>query len=180
MQERMKELVEKLNEYARAYYAFDAPKVSDAEYDALFDELLALEAETGVTLPDSPTQRVGSEPLAAFEQQTHQARLWSMDKVRTRAQLVEWGARVERLRAEYNAANNAVLPRPVRYALEYKFDGLTVNLTYENGRLVTRRNARQRRGGRGDPSADQDDPQPSAYDPLSGEDGSAGRNAICA
>ena len=78
MQERMKELVEKLNEYARAYYAFDAPKVSDAEYDALFDELLALEAETGVTLPDSPTQRVGSEPLAAFEQQTHQARLWSM------------------------------------------------------------------------------------------------------
>ena len=91
MQERMKELVEKLNEYARAYYAFDAPKVSDAEYDALFDELLALEAETGVTLPDSPTQRVGSEPLAAFEQQTHQARLWSMDKVRTRAQLVEWG-----------------------------------------------------------------------------------------
>ena len=135
MQERMKELVEKLNEYARAYYAFDAPKVSDAEYDALFDELLALEAETGVTLPDSPTQRVGSEPLAAFEQQTHQARLWSMDKVRTRAQLVEWGARVERLRAEYNAANNAVLP-PVRYALEYKFDGLTVNLTYENGRLV--------------------------------------------
>ena len=135
MQERMKELVEKLNEYARAYYAFDAPKVSDAEYAALFDELLALEAETGVTLPDSPTQRVGSEPLAAFEQQTHQARLWSMDKVRTRAQLVEWGARVERLRAEYNAANNAVLP-PVRYALEYKFDGLTVNLTYENGRLV--------------------------------------------
>ena len=60
MQERMKELVEKLNEYAQAYYAFDAPKVSDAEYDALFDELLALEAETGVTLPDSPTQRVGS------------------------------------------------------------------------------------------------------------------------
>lgn len=135
MQERMKELVEKLNEYAQAYYAFDAPKVSDAEYDALFDELLALEAETGVTLPDSPTQRVGSEPLAAFEQQTHRARLWSMDKVRTRAQLVEWGARVERLRAEYNAANNAALP-PVRYALEYKFDGLTVNLTYENGRLV--------------------------------------------
>ena len=73
MQERMQELVDKLNDYARAYYAFDAPKVSDAEYDALFDALLALEAETGIVLPDSPTQRVGSEPLAAFEQQTHLA-----------------------------------------------------------------------------------------------------------
>lgn len=66
MQERMKELVAKLNELAEAYYAYDAPKVSDAEYDALFDELLALEKETGITLPDSPTLRVGSAPLAAF------------------------------------------------------------------------------------------------------------------
>ena len=135
MQERMQELVDKLNDYARAYYAFDAPKVSDAEYDALFDALLALEAETGIVLPDSPTQRVGSEPLAAFEQQTHLARLWSMDKVRTREALIAWGERAERLRAEYNAANEEKLP-PVRYALEYKFDGLTVNLTYENGMLV--------------------------------------------
>lgn len=135
MQERMQELVDKLNDYARAYYAFDAPKVSDAEYDALFDALLALEAETGIVLPDSPTQRVGSEPLSAFEQQTHLARLWSMDKVRTREALIAWGERAERLRAEYNAANEEKLP-PVRYALEYKFDGLTVNLTYENGMLV--------------------------------------------
>lgn len=135
MQQRMQELVKQLNEYARAYYAFDAPKVSDAEYDALFDELLRLEQEAGTVLPDSPTRRVGSEPLAAFEQQTHLARLWSMDKVRTREALIEWGARVERLRAEYNAQNGAQLP-PVSYALEYKFDGLTVNLTYENGALV--------------------------------------------
>ncbi len=135
MQQRMQELVKQLNEYARAYYAFDAPKVSDAEYDALFDELLRLEQEAGTVLPDSPTRRVGSEPLAAFEQQTHLARLWSMDKVRTREALIEWGARVERLRAEYNAQNGAQFP-PVSYALEYKFDGLTVNLTYENGALV--------------------------------------------
>lgn len=135
MQERMKELVAKLNELAEAYYAYDAPKVSDAEYDALFDELLALEKETGITLPDSPTLRVGSAPLAAFEEHRHLARLWSMDKVRTREALIEWGRRAERLRAEYNEANGAQLP-PVSYALEYKFDGLTVNLTYENGQLV--------------------------------------------
>ena len=135
MQQRMQELVKLLNEYARAYYAFDAPKVSDAQYDALFDELLHLEQETGIVLPDSPTQRVGSEPLSAFEQQRHLARLCSMDKVRTREGLLEWGARVERLRAEYNTQNGAMLPKP-RYALEYKFDGLTINLTYENGKLV--------------------------------------------
>lgn len=135
MQQRMQELVKLLNEYARAYYAFDAPKVSDAQYDALFDELLHLEQETGIVLPDSPTQRVGSEPLSAFEQQRHLARLWSMDKVRTQKGLLEWGARVERLCAEYNTQNGAMLPKP-RYALEYKFDGLTINLTYENGKLV--------------------------------------------
>lgn len=129
MQERMRQLTDRLNELARAYYAEDAPLVSDAEYDALFDALLSLEEEAGYALPDSPTSRVGGEPLAAFAPHTHKARLWSLDKVRTKEDLFAWAERVERLLAD------AGMPKPT-YALEYKFDGLTINLTYADGILI--------------------------------------------
>ncbi len=124
------ELVDKLNEYSKAYYVLDAPKISDKEYDELYDELLRLEEQSGIILPDSPTQRVGGDPLPCFEPHTHIHRLWSLDKVRTREDLIDWGGRVERI------AESQHLPR-VKYALEYKFDGLTINLTYEGGRLIT-------------------------------------------
>lgn len=135
MQQRMRELVDTLNEYAKAYYVMDAPRVSDAEYDALFDELLSLEKETGTVLEDSPTRRVGGEPLTKFAQHAHIARLWSLDKVRTKAELRDWAARVQKLCADYNAQNEQKLP-PLRFSLEYKFDGLTVNLTYDDGKLA--------------------------------------------
>lgn len=73
--ERMKELVERINALAKAYYEYDSSPASDAEYDALFDELVGLEAETGVILPDSPTHRVGGNPLSAFEEHTYKASL---------------------------------------------------------------------------------------------------------
>lgn len=130
MEQRIRELVDKLNEYSKAYYVLDAPKISDKEYDELYDELLRLEEQSGIILPDSPTQRVGGDPLPCFEPHTHIHRLWSLDKVRTREDLIDWGRRVERL------AESQHLPR-VKYALEYKFDGLTINLTYEGGRLMT-------------------------------------------
>lgn len=130
MEQRIRELVDKLNEYSKAYYVLDAPKISDKEYDELYDELLRLEEQSGIILPDSPTQRVGGDPLPCFEPHTHIHRLWSLDKVRTREDLIDWGRRVERL------AESQQLPK-VKYALEYKFDGLTVNLTYEGGRLMT-------------------------------------------
>lgn len=130
MEQRIRELVDKLNEYSKAYYILDAPKISDKEYDELYDELLRLEEQSGIILPDSPTQRVGGDPLPCFEPHTHIHRLWSLDKVRTREDLIDWGRRVERL------AESQQLPR-VKYALEYKFDGLTINLTYEGGRLIT-------------------------------------------
>lgn len=130
MEQRIRELVDKLNEYSKAYYVLDAPKISDKEYDELYDELLRLEEQSGIILPDSPTQRVGGDPLPCFEPHTHIHRLWSLDKVRTREDLIDWGRRVERL------AESQQLPK-VKYALEYKFDGLTINLTYEGGRLVT-------------------------------------------
>lgn len=130
MEQRIRELVDKLNEYSKAYYVLDAPKISDKEYDELYDELLRLEEQSGIILPDSPTQRVGGDPLPCFEPHTHIHRLWSLDKVRTREDLIDWGRRVERI------AESQQLPR-VKYALEYKFDGLTINLTYESGRLIT-------------------------------------------
>lgn len=122
---RQTELTELLNRYAAAYYEHDAPVVSDAEYDALYDELLALERESGTVLPDSPTRRVGGTPLQKFPSHTHLGRLWSLDKVKTPEALSDF------LRKVQQAADH-----PLTYGLEYKFDGLTVNLTYRNGRLV--------------------------------------------
>ena len=122
--ERMKALAERINELARAYYVEDNSPASDAEYDALFDELVSLEEKTGVILPDSPTHRVGGAPLSAFEEHTHIKRLWSLDKVKTYPELREWANKC----GEPNGKD--------RFILEYKFDGLTVNLTYEGGELT--------------------------------------------
>ena len=124
---RMRELAGLLKKLAADYYEKDAPSVSDREYDALEAELLALEKETGVVLPDSPTRKVGGAPLDKFEKHTHLARLWSLDKVRTVAGIRDFMQRTEKLTEKSGR---------LTYALEYKFDGLTVNMTYDNGRLV--------------------------------------------
>ena len=128
---RMRELVDRLNETAYEYYTLDAPSISDKEWDQMYDELVALERETGERLPDSPTRRVGGEILKAFEPHTHLSRLWSMGKAQSIAALEEWAQRAEKLRE----AANAELP-PITYVVEHKFDGLTINLTYENGELI--------------------------------------------
>ena len=133
--ETMKSIVKTLNEYAYKYYVLDDPSVSDAEYDDLFSQLLSLEKETGIILPDSPTQRVGGEPLSVFKSHKHIARLWSLDKVHSIDDLAAWSKRVEKAREDYQKNTGNKLAEPV-YICEYKFDGLTINLTYENGRLV--------------------------------------------
>ena len=127
----MRELVDWLNETAYQYYTLDDPTVSDREWDAKYDELVRMERETGVRLPDSPTRRVGDAVLPYFEPHAHLARLWSMDKAQSVDALRDWARRAEKLRAEANAD----LPAP-EYVVEHKFDGLTINLTYENGQLV--------------------------------------------
>ncbi|MBQ5985793.1 MAG: NAD-dependent DNA ligase LigA [Clostridia bacterium] len=124
--ERQKELVQLLNRYAAAYYEQDAPVVSDAEYDVLYDELLSLEKASGEVTPDSPTLRVGGAPLTKFDSHVHLAPLWSLDKVRT----------IEGVRDFVERVQKAAGARKVTFGLEYKFDGLTVNLTYDNGVLV--------------------------------------------
>lgn len=127
MLDRMKKLVDKLNEYSKAYYYSGTPLVSDDEFDALMDELKALEAETGVILPDSPSVNVGGAVPEAFKEHTHIARLWSLDKVRTEAELRDWANRC--VKANHGKSD-------IQFLLEYKFDGLTINLTYDNGILV--------------------------------------------
>ncbi len=131
---RMEELVAYLNDMAYRYYTLDDPTISDAEYDRLYDELVRLESETGVRLDDSPTRRVGGEVLSGFEPHTHLARLWSMGKAQSIEALEDWARRAEKLRQEA-IEGGASLP-PMKYVVEHKFDGLTVNLTYEGGKLV--------------------------------------------
>ncbi|HSK69510.1 MAG TPA: NAD-dependent DNA ligase LigA, partial [Candidatus Limnocylindria bacterium] len=126
---RMQELVRILNEANQRYYVLDDPMMPDAQWDALYDELLALEAESGVRLADSPSSRVGGDPLAAFVPHRHLNRLWSLDKVRSEEGLRAWFART---RAAYKKLFG--LP-PLSYTVEYKYDGLTLNLTYEGGTL---------------------------------------------
>ena len=123
--DRMKELVELLNKYAALYYEEDAPTVSDAEYDALYDELRALEESEGYSLKNSPTHRVGGAPQKKFEQSRHLLRLYSLDKCKTEGELADWHDRI--LKA---------VGREPELTAEYKFDGLTLNILYENGEMV--------------------------------------------
>ena len=81
--DRMNELVNILNKYAYEYYVLDNPTVSDKEYDKLYDELVSLEKSTGEVLFDSPTRRVGGEPISSFKKHTHIEKLFSLDKATT-------------------------------------------------------------------------------------------------
>ena len=132
---RIEELVEELNKYAYEYYALDNPSVSDKEYDEKYYELKALEEETNHILPYSPTLRVGDRVLEGFNKYTHKARLWSLDKAQSIEELKDWHNRNLKFINEMNSKGED-LPKP-RYVVTKKFDGLTVNLTYdENGVLV--------------------------------------------
>ncbi|MEJ8751808.1 NAD-dependent DNA ligase LigA [Lagierella sp. ICN-221743] len=128
---RIEELVKQLNDYNYHYYTLDEPIVSDGEYDKLYDELVKLEHETGIILPESPTQRVGGELLEGFVKHTHLAPLYSLDKAQNIEKIREWEKRAERL---VKASNEKVLE--LLFLVELKFDGLTINLTYDEGRLV--------------------------------------------
>ena len=121
---QMKELVKKLNEAAKTYYQEDREIMSNREYDALYDQLEQMEAETGIVLADSPTVNVGYEAVDALPKETHESPMLSLDKTKER----------EALRA-FIGTNPTLL--------SWKMDGLTIVLTYENGELqkaVTRGN----------------------------------------
>ena len=114
---RIKELVEILNKASKAYYAEDVEIMSNFEYDKLYDELVALEAETGTILANSPTQNVGYEVVSELPKEKHPARMLSLDKTKEVDALVSWLGDKKGL-------------------LSWKMDGLTVVLTYDNGELI--------------------------------------------
>lgn len=131
----MKKLIEEIEAHNYSYYNLDSPRISDAEYDRLYDRLLELEAETEIILPNSPTQRVGGKIKGGFKKHKHLAKLMSLDKSQSYQELRAWDMRVKKLIDTHNAETGEDLKYP-EYILEYKFDGLTLNLTYENGLLV--------------------------------------------
>ena len=126
----MRELVDKLNEASHRYYDLNESMMSDDEWDAMYAQLRQLEEKTGERLPDSPTRRVGGEVLEGFAPHRHIARLWSMDKAQSVEEILAWAQRAQKLTQEAGG-----LPEN-EYCVEYKLDGLTLNLTYENGELV--------------------------------------------
>ncbi|MBD5540553.1 MAG: NAD-dependent DNA ligase LigA [Lachnospiraceae bacterium] len=122
--DRMKELIAKLNEASKAYYAEDREIISNYEYDALYDELTALEEETGMVLAGSPTVNVGYEAVEELPKERHEKPMLSLAKTKSREELQSWLDGKEGL-------------------LSWKLDGLTIVLTYDKGRLekaVTRGN----------------------------------------
>ena len=125
---RIEELREQIRYHNRLYYVEDAPEISDAEYDALYNELEDLEARhPELVTPDSPTQRVGGEPLEGFEEVRHAVPMLSLANARKTEELKEWDARVRRLLGP---------DEEPRYVTELKIDGLAVSLRYENGRFA--------------------------------------------
>lgn len=133
--ERLEELIRLIDDLNYNYYTLDDPKVSDSEYDKLYDQLIELEKILGYQPDYSPTRRVGGELLDGFKKHTHLGRLWSLDKVQNEEELKAWAVKLERAIEDYNLTSEEKLPGP-EYVLELKFDGLTINLTYENGQLV--------------------------------------------
>lgn len=124
MEMTMEEMVETLNRWAYEYYVLDAPSVSDQHYDALYDRLTALEKKEGRVLPDSPTRRIGGEPLKNFEKYNHLEKSYSLDKVQSFNELEAW---VTKIKTAYPGAV---------FTVEYKYDGLNLSITYENGLLI--------------------------------------------
>ena len=128
--QRMRGLIDKLNEASRRYYDQNESDISDDEWDAMYAELRKLEEKTGERMADSPTRRVGGAVMEGFEQHRHIARLWSMDKAQSEEEILAWAHRCEKQTTEAGG-----LPKN-SYCVEYKLDGLTVNLTYDGGRLI--------------------------------------------
>ncbi|MCB9477057.1 MAG: NAD-dependent DNA ligase LigA [Deltaproteobacteria bacterium] len=127
---RIAQLSAELRRHNRLYYEEDRPEISDAEYDALFRELQALERRfPDLVAPDSPTQSVGSRPAEKFDKYTHALPMLSLGNAMNVDELREFDQRVKRHLGMDEDAD-------VRYVAELKFDGLAVELTYENRELV--------------------------------------------
>jgi len=127
--ERHRQLAVQLHHHNHLYHVLDRPEISDAEYDALFRELLALEERfPELVTPDSPSRRVGAPPLETFRQVRHAEPMLSLENALDEEEFVEFDARVRRALGS---------DEPVTYLCEMKLDGVAVELTYQDGVLVT-------------------------------------------
>ena len=125
--EKIKNLQKTLNEYAYFYYVKDQPKISDSQYDKLYQELVQLETQYPESItPDSPTQRVGGVILDGFEKAVHEVPLYSLNDAFSQGELEAFDARVAKALGHHNYS----------YECELKIDGLSISLRYENGRFV--------------------------------------------
>jgi len=126
--EKIQELREQINYHNYRYYVLDNPEISDAQYDRLFDRLLELEKQyPELVTPESPTQRVGATPLDEFKTVSHSLPMLSLNKATSEAEFLDFHRRVAEL--------SGVSAREIKYAVEPKFDGLAVELVYEEGLL---------------------------------------------
>ena len=127
VQARLDELRRLIRRHDHLYHVLDAPEIADEEYDALFDELLALERDHPDRITeDSPTQRVGGTPLPEFAAVTHELAMLSLEKAATEAELADWHAR----------CRGRLDDEPLAFCCEPKIDGVAVSLIYERGRLA--------------------------------------------
>jgi DNA ligase (NAD+) len=125
---KIQELRERINYHNYRYYVLDSPEVSDAEYDRLFDELVELEKKyPELITPDSPTQRVGAPPLTEFKTVKHSLPMLSLNKATTEEELSDFHRRVLEL--------SGLPESKIEYTAEPKFDGLAIELVYEEGVL---------------------------------------------
>ncbi len=122
---QMQELCDKINNASIAYYVNDNPIMSDKQWDMLYNRLLELEKQTGIVLPNSPSQKVGGDALDKFEKVKHVARLYSLDKAQSLGEIEDWLVR-----------NLNIVDFKQEFSVEYKFDGLPIAVLYENGMLV--------------------------------------------
>ena len=121
---RLKWLTEEINKHNKNYYVFDNPTISDAEYDALYYELVDLEKELNFSMPNTPTSRVGDFVLEGFKKHKHEVPLYSLNKVKDFEDLDKWMTDMKKATANTN----------LKFSLEYKYDGLKVVIEYKNGK----------------------------------------------
>ncbi len=122
-EERLVYLTNEVDKHNKNYYLYDNPTISDAEYDAMYYELVDLEKELGYSLPNTPTARVGDYVLPGFKKKKHDIPLYSLNKVKDFDDLDKW------MNDMRDASNNPNLD----FSLEYKYDGLKIVLEYQNG-----------------------------------------------
>jgi DNA ligase (NAD+) len=122
---RARYLVKEINRHNYNYYVLDKPTISDKEWDMLYDELVALEAEIGYSLPNSPTVKVGDVVLKGFKKYVHQSKLYSLDKCNAISELEKWHNGITKKYGEQE------------FTVECKFDGMRMTVSYNSGKLVS-------------------------------------------